>query len=127
MTVSSVPLKRAALWASYEKNNIDIRVNRSFVEYLCETGGNKWIGSPAVQNNLNLCPCQTCDTRASMLPRPALVLHIRAYANNALWTRLPYKLSERLELVDKFPMVSDTKINKRILISEIAEQLERGI
>jgi non-ribosomal peptide synthetase component E (peptide arylation enzyme) len=39
----------------------------------------------------------------------------------------PYKLPERLELVDKFPMVSDTKINKRILAAEIAEKLERGI
>ena len=38
----------------------------------------------------------------------------------------PYKLPERLELVDKFPMVSDTKINKRILAAEIAEKLERG-
>jgi non-ribosomal peptide synthetase component E (peptide arylation enzyme) len=39
----------------------------------------------------------------------------------------PYKLPERLELVDKFPMVSDTKINKRILAAEIAEKLERGV
>jgi len=39
----------------------------------------------------------------------------------------PYKLPERLELVDKFPMVSDTKINKRILAAEIAEKLARGI
>ena len=39
----------------------------------------------------------------------------------------PYKLPERLELVDKFPMVSDTKINKRILAAEIAEKLEKGI
>ena len=39
----------------------------------------------------------------------------------------PYKLPERLELVDKFPMVSDTKINKRILAAEIAEKLGRGI
>jgi len=39
----------------------------------------------------------------------------------------PYKLPERLELVDKFPMVSDTKINKRILAAEIAEKVERGI
>jgi len=38
----------------------------------------------------------------------------------------PYKLPERLELVDKFPMVSDTKINKRVLAAEIAEKLERG-
>jgi len=38
----------------------------------------------------------------------------------------PYKLPERLELVDKFPMVSDTKINKRILAAEIAKKLERG-
>jgi non-ribosomal peptide synthetase component E (peptide arylation enzyme) len=38
----------------------------------------------------------------------------------------PYKLPERLELVDKFPMVSDTKINKRILAAEIAEKLEKG-
>jgi non-ribosomal peptide synthetase component E (peptide arylation enzyme) len=37
-----------------------------------------------------------------------------------------YKLPERLELVDKFPMVSDTKINKRILAAEIAEKLEKG-
>ena len=39
----------------------------------------------------------------------------------------PYKLPERLELIDKFPMVSDTKINKRILSAEIAEKLEGGI
>jgi len=39
----------------------------------------------------------------------------------------PYKLPERLELVDKFPMVSDTKINKRILAAEIAEKQARGI
>jgi non-ribosomal peptide synthetase component E (peptide arylation enzyme) len=39
----------------------------------------------------------------------------------------PYKLPERLEVVDKFPMVSDTKINKRILAAEIAEKLKNGI
>ncbi len=39
----------------------------------------------------------------------------------------PYKFPERLELVDKVPMVSDTKINKRILAAEIAEKLEKGI
>jgi hypothetical protein len=33
--------------------------------------------------------CQTCETCASMLPRPALVLHIPAYVNNASLTRLP--------------------------------------
>ena len=38
----------------------------------------------------------------------------------------PYKLPERLELVDKFPMVSDTKINKRVPAAEIAEKLGRG-
>jgi non-ribosomal peptide synthetase component E (peptide arylation enzyme) len=38
----------------------------------------------------------------------------------------PYKLPERLEVVDKFPMVSDTKINKRILAAEIAAKLKSG-
>jgi non-ribosomal peptide synthetase component E (peptide arylation enzyme) len=39
----------------------------------------------------------------------------------------PYKFPEWLEVVDKFPMVSDTKINKRILAAEIAEKLKNGI
>jgi non-ribosomal peptide synthetase component E (peptide arylation enzyme) len=38
-----------------------------------------------------------------------------------------YKLPERLELVDRFPMVSDTKINKRILAAEIAKKVESGV
>jgi non-ribosomal peptide synthetase component E (peptide arylation enzyme) len=39
----------------------------------------------------------------------------------------PYKFPERLEIVAKFPMVSDTKINKRILAADISEKLESGI
>lgn len=39
----------------------------------------------------------------------------------------PYKLPERLEVVDKFPMVSDTKVNKRILAADIAEKLRKGV
>jgi hypothetical protein len=37
--------------------------------------------------------CQTCETSASLLPRPALVVQIPAYANNASLTRLPRLLS----------------------------------
>jgi hypothetical protein len=37
--------------------------------------------------------CQTCETCASTLPRPALVLQIPAYANNASSTRLPRRPS----------------------------------
>jgi non-ribosomal peptide synthetase component E (peptide arylation enzyme) len=39
----------------------------------------------------------------------------------------PYKFPERLELVHEFPMVSDTKVNKRILAADIAEKLRRGL
>ncbi len=38
----------------------------------------------------------------------------------------PYKLPERLELVKRLPMVSDTKVNKRILAADIAEKLRQG-
>ncbi len=38
----------------------------------------------------------------------------------------PYKLPERLEVVHKLPMVSDTKVNKRILAEDIAERVRNG-
>ena len=39
----------------------------------------------------------------------------------------PYKLPERLEVLNTFPMVSDTKVNKRILTADIAEKLRQGV
>lgn len=39
----------------------------------------------------------------------------------------PYKLPERLEVVDSLPMVSDTKVDKRILAADIAEKLRKGV
>lgn len=39
----------------------------------------------------------------------------------------PYKLPERLEVVHRLPMVSDTKVNKRILAADIAEKLRKGL
>lgn len=37
----------------------------------------------------------------------------------------PYKFPERIEVVDTLPMVSDTKVNKRILQADIAAKLRR--
>ena len=37
----------------------------------------------------------------------------------------PYKLPERLEVVHTLPMVSDTKVDKRILAADIVEKLRR--
>lgn len=37
----------------------------------------------------------------------------------------PYKLPERLEVVNTLPMVSDTKVDKRILAADIVEKLRR--
>ena len=39
----------------------------------------------------------------------------------------PYKLPERLEVLNTFPMVSDTKVNKRILTADIAEKLRQEV
>ncbi len=38
-----------------------------------------------------------------------------------------YKLPERLEVVNRLPTVSDTKVNKRILAADIAEKLRKGM
>ncbi|MFQ5902059.1 MAG: hypothetical protein ACE5JO_00030 [Candidatus Binatia bacterium] len=38
-----------------------------------------------------------------------------------------YKLPERLEVVESLPMVSDTKVDKRILAGDIAEKLRKGL
>lgn len=38
----------------------------------------------------------------------------------------PYKLPERLEVTDSLPMVSDTKVNKRMLAAGIAEKLAKN-
>lgn len=37
----------------------------------------------------------------------------------------PYKLPERLEIVESLPMVSDAKVDKRVLAIDIAEKLKR--
>jgi non-ribosomal peptide synthetase component E (peptide arylation enzyme) len=39
----------------------------------------------------------------------------------------PYKIPERLEVFDQLPMLSDTKIDKQTLQSDIAKKLERGL
>jgi non-ribosomal peptide synthetase component E (peptide arylation enzyme) len=39
----------------------------------------------------------------------------------------PYKLPERLEVVPALPMVSDTKIDKKILAADIAEKLTKAL
>jgi non-ribosomal peptide synthetase component E (peptide arylation enzyme) len=39
----------------------------------------------------------------------------------------PYKLPERLEVVHTLPMVSDTKVNKKLLAADIAEKLKKGL
>ena len=38
-----------------------------------------------------------------------------------------YKLPERLEVVEDLPMISDTKVDKRILAGDIAEKLRKGL
>lgn len=39
----------------------------------------------------------------------------------------PYKIPERIEVVDRLPMVSDTKVDKKVLQSDIAKKLGRGL
>jgi len=39
----------------------------------------------------------------------------------------PYKLPERLEVLNTFPMVSDTKVDKRILAADIVEKLKKHL
>jgi non-ribosomal peptide synthetase component E (peptide arylation enzyme) len=39
----------------------------------------------------------------------------------------PYKIPERIEVVDHLPMVSDTKVDKKALQSDIAKKLGRGL
>ncbi len=38
-----------------------------------------------------------------------------------------YKIPERIEVVDHLPMVSDTKVDKKALQSDIAKKLGRGL
>lgn len=38
----------------------------------------------------------------------------------------PYKFPERLEVLPRLPMISDAKINKRVLATDIAEKLKMG-
>ncbi|MFQ5851796.1 MAG: AMP-binding protein [Candidatus Binatia bacterium] len=39
----------------------------------------------------------------------------------------PYKVPERLEMVESLPMVSETKVDKRLLAGDIAEKLRKGL
>jgi non-ribosomal peptide synthetase component E (peptide arylation enzyme) len=39
----------------------------------------------------------------------------------------PYKLPERLEVVHKLPMISDTKVNKKLLAADITEKLRKSL
>ena len=65
---------------------------------------------------------------AYVVPRTDEKLRLEEMASFLRSKKLaPDKLPERLEVVSNFPMVSDTKVDKRILAADIAEKLRQGM
>jgi 2,3-dihydroxybenzoate-AMP ligase len=105
-------------------------INRGGEKISAEEVENHILAHPAVANCAYIAmPDPLLGERACVyvIPRPGLVITIKALNDFLLQERkiAKFKLPERLEIVDSFPLTAVGKINKKALRQMIAEKLVR--